>query len=109
MECIPTSHPSSSPYTHVETVGHYYFTKLLIPVLTATAKKTPAGTVRVVNVSSLGHHYGASEGISWATLAPGNDSLEPRKKLGVTKLYGQSKLVWWTNPAPKLLLGANFW
>ncbi|KAN0127177.1 NAD-P-binding protein [Lactarius tabidus] len=73
-------------------LGHYYFTKLLIPVLTATAKKTPAGTVRVVNVSSLGHNYGAKDGISWPTLAPGNDSLEARKKLGVTKLYGQSKL-----------------
>ncbi|KAH9059516.1 NAD(P)-binding protein [Lactarius vividus] len=65
-------------------LGHFYFTKLLLPVLTATAKKTPPGTVRVVNVSSIGHQ--------WATLAPGNDSLEARKKLNTTKLYGQSKL-----------------
>ncbi|KAN0125440.1 hypothetical protein V8E53_015491, partial [Lactarius tabidus] len=28
-------------------LGHFFFTKLLLPVLTATAKKTPAGTVRV--------------------------------------------------------------
>ncbi|KAH9035968.1 NAD(P)-binding protein [Lactarius hengduanensis] len=73
-------------------LGHFYLTKLLLPVLTATAKKTPAGTVRVVNVSSIAHQYGAPEGIRWATLAPGNDSLEARKKLTSTKLYGQSKL-----------------
>ncbi|KAH9023935.1 NAD-P-binding protein [Lactarius hengduanensis] len=73
-------------------LGHFYLTKLLLPVLTATAKKTPVGTVRVVNVSSIAHLYGASEGIRWATLAPGNDSLEAREKLGSTKLYGQSKL-----------------
>ncbi|KAH9179024.1 NAD(P)-binding protein [Lactarius sanguifluus] len=73
-------------------LGHFYLTKLLLPILTATAKKTPAGTVRVVNVSSLGHQYGPPEGIRWATLAPGNDSLEARKKLNTTKLYGQSKL-----------------
>jgi len=71
-------------------LGHFYLTKSLLPVLTATAKKTPAGTVRVVNVSSIGHNYGAPEGIRWATLA--KDSLEARKKLGTTKLYGQSKL-----------------
>ncbi|KAH9005636.1 NAD-P-binding protein [Lactarius hatsudake] len=73
-------------------LGHFYLTKLLLPVLTATAKKTSAGTVRVVNVSSIAHQYGAPEGIRWATLAPGNDSFEARKELTSTKLYGQSKL-----------------
>ncbi|KAH8992672.1 NAD(P)-binding protein [Lactarius akahatsu] len=93
----------NSPIDHVTTqgfdmqfgtnvLGHFYLTKLLLPVLTATAKKTPAGTVRVVNVSSIAHQYGAPEGIRWATLAPGNDSLEARKELTSTKLYGQSKL-----------------
>ena len=48
-------------------------------------------------MSSLGHYYGAPEGIRWATLTPGDDSLAARKKLGTTKLYGQSKLV--TNPS----------
>ena len=81
----------------MNTAGHFYLTKLLLPVLTATAKKTPAGTVRVVNVSSMGHHYRAPEGIRWATLA--NDSLKARKKFGTTKLYGQSKLVRSTNTA----------
>jgi retinol dehydrogenase-12 len=73
-------------------LGHFFFTKLLLPVLTATAKKTPAGTVRVVNVSSLGHNYIPSEGIRWTTLTSGNDALAERKKLGETKVYGQSKL-----------------
>jgi len=73
-------------------LGHFYLTKLLLPILTATAKKSPPGTVRVVNVSSIGHYYGAPEGIRWATLTPGDDSLAARKKLGASKLYGQSKL-----------------
>ena len=59
----------------------------------ATAKNSPAGTVRVVNVSSLGHYRGAPEGIRWSSVSPGNDALEARKKLGTTRLYGQSKLV----------------
>ncbi|KAI0305197.1 NAD-binding protein [Multifurca ochricompacta] len=73
-------------------LGHFYFTTLLLPVLTATAKKVPAGTVRVVNVSSIGHNMGAPETIRWSTLATGNDALEARKKLGTSKLYGQSKM-----------------
>jgi len=47
--------------------------------------------VRVVNVSSLGHYLGAPEGIRWTTIVPGAESLEARRKLGSTRLYGQSK------------------
>ncbi|KAH9959426.1 NAD-binding protein [Russula dissimulans] len=72
-------------------LGHFYLTKLFLPVLSATAKKSPSGTVRVVNVSSIGHYLGAPEGIRWSTLGPGNDSLAARKKLGTARLYGQSK------------------
>ncbi|KAI0253336.1 hypothetical protein BJV78DRAFT_203386 [Lactifluus subvellereus] len=72
-------------------LGHFYLTKLLLPVLTETAKKAPAKTVRVINVSSIGH-YGAAEGIRWSTLAPGNESLEARKKFGSARLFFQSKL-----------------
>jgi hypothetical protein len=46
---------------------------------------------------------GAPEGIRWATLAPGNDSLAARKKLGTARLYGQSKLVKTTSPRLILL------
>jgi len=72
-------------------LGHFYFTKLLLPLLTATAKNAPANSVRVINVSSLGHYLGAPEGIRWDTLARGQESLEARRKLGSARLFGQSK------------------
>ena len=53
----------------------------------------------MVTVSSLAHYNSASEGIRWTTLATGNDALAARKKLGTAKLYGQSKLVRYTNAA----------
>jgi retinol dehydrogenase-12 len=74
-------------------VGHFYLTKLLLPVLKAAAKGSPAGTVRVVNMSSIAHYMSASEGIRWTTLGPGADAAAARKKLGVARLFGQSKLV----------------
>ena len=73
-------------------VGHFYLTKLLLPVLKAAAKGSP-GTVRVVNMSSIAHYMSASEGIRWTTLGPGTDAAVARKKLGVARLFGQSKLV----------------
>ena len=73
--------------------GHFYLTKLLLPVLTATAKNAPPGSVRVVHVSSLGHQMTPPEGIRWSTLKPGDDFLALAKKIGALKLYGQSKLV----------------
>jgi hypothetical protein len=73
--------------------GHFYLTKLLLPLLTATAKNSPSRTVRVVNVSSVGHLRPAREGIRWSSISPGDDSLKVRKKLGPSRLYGQSKLV----------------
>jgi NAD(P)-dependent dehydrogenase (short-subunit alcohol dehydrogenase family) len=73
-------------------LGHFYLTKLLLPLLTATAKNSPSRTVRVINVSSAGHLMPAPEGIRWTSISPGNDSLKVRKKLGAARLYGQSKL-----------------
>lgn len=73
--------------------GHFYLTKLLLPVLKAAAKSSPAGTVRVVNMSSIGHYMSAPEGIQWSTLGPGADAPVARKKLGLTRLSAQSKLV----------------
>jgi NAD(P)-dependent dehydrogenase (short-subunit alcohol dehydrogenase family) len=73
-------------------LGHFYLTKLLLPVLTVTARNS-SGIVRVVNVASIGHEKGAPEGIRWSTVVPdGNDAVEARKKLGTPRLYGQSKL-----------------
>lgn len=73
--------------------GHFYLTGFLLPVLAVTAKNSPSGTVRVVNVSSLGHYREAREGIRWTSVSPRNDSLEARKNLGSVGLYGQIKLV----------------
>jgi retinol dehydrogenase-12 len=73
--------------------GHFYLTRLLLPLLLATAKKSPAGSVRVVNLSSMAHNRAAPEGIRWSSLLNGNGSLGARKELGTTRLYGQSKLV----------------
>lgn len=39
-------------------VGHFYFTKLLLPILLATAKTTTSGKVRVVSTSSMAHLMG---------------------------------------------------
>ena len=73
--------------------GHFYFTKLLLPLLTVTAKNSPQKSVRVVNVSSIGHYVVPPDGIQWSTLSPGEDYLAMGKKIGALKLYGQSKLV----------------
>lgn len=86
--------------------GHFYLTKLLLPLLTATATKAPEKTVRVVNVSSLSHYLGAPEGIRWTTIVPGTQSLEARKKLGSARLYGQSKTVR-SISSPTMLLVSN--
>ena len=67
-------------------VGHFYFTKLLLPTLLSSAKTSPNGKARVINVSSAGHHFGS---IDFNTL---KDGPARKKKLSAT-LYGQSKLV----------------
>ena len=43
----------------------YLFTRELLPVLQETAKKQPEGTVRIVNVSSNGHNFAPTGGISF--------------------------------------------
>lgn len=66
--------------------GHFYFTKLLLPTLIATAKTSPDGKARVVNTSSLGHIY---YGLDFNTFKDG----PARKRHGKTRLYSQSKYV----------------
>ncbi|KAG1899527.1 uncharacterized protein F5891DRAFT_402704 [Suillus fuscotomentosus] len=65
-------------------LGHYYFTKLLLPILTSTAKATSEGKVRVVNVASCAHLFG---GLDFNTFKDG----PARKKCSKGKLYNQSK------------------
>ncbi|KAG6333363.1 hypothetical protein ID866_5728 [Astraeus odoratus] len=65
-------------------LGHFYFTKLLLPILLSTAKSSPNGTVRVVNTSSNGHWF---SGLDFDTF---KDSPK-RRGMASMKLYGQSK------------------
>jgi len=67
-------------------LGHFYFTKLLLPTLLATARISPDGKARIVNTSSIGHEF--SSGIDYNTLKES----PARKKKGVQFLYTQSKL-----------------
>lgn len=68
--------PNPEPYT-----GHWFFTQLLIPQLTA------AGSSRVVNVSSHGHVL--VDGINWDSARDGS----ARQKMKSLDLYNQSKFV----------------
>jgi len=65
-------------------IGHFYFTKLLLPVLLSTAENAPKGDVRVVNVASNGHM------MSDINIATFKDSPARRKRSSMM-LYGQSK------------------
>ncbi|KAJ8591108.1 NAD(P)-binding protein [Rhizopogon salebrosus TDB-379] len=65
-------------------LGHFYFTKLLLPTLLATAKSAPDGKVRVITTSSSAHTLG---GLNFNTFK----DCPARKKLSIWELYGQSK------------------
>ncbi|KDR82951.1 hypothetical protein GALMADRAFT_238648 [Galerina marginata CBS 339.88] len=67
-------------------LGHFYFTKLLLPALLAGAKASPDGKARVVNTSSSTSLF--VSGIDFNTL---KDTPARKKKLTST-LYSQSKL-----------------
>jgi NAD(P)-dependent dehydrogenase (short-subunit alcohol dehydrogenase family) len=64
-------------------MGHALLTKLLLPTLLKTAED-PAADVRIVNVSSIGHHMAPPGGIIFET--------EQLMKQSPFRLYGQSKL-----------------
>ena len=67
-------------------LGHFYFTKLLLPTLLSAAKSAPEGTARIVNTSSNGHWFG---NLMYDTMKDG----PARRKQGPWELYGQSKTV----------------
>ncbi|KAA1472590.1 NAD-P-binding protein [Dentipellis sp. KUC8613] len=76
-------------------LGHFFFTKCLLPIFlrTAKAESNPTHKVRVVNTSSNGHELlTVPGGIDWTALGKGDEALKKRKKLGPQKLYGMSKL-----------------
>ncbi|KAG6374110.1 NAD(P)-binding protein [Boletus reticuloceps] len=68
--------------THV--LGHFYLTKLLLPILTSTAKSSPEGTVRIVNTTSAAQGQGK---LRFDTFMDG-----PKRRADNTfRLYAQSK------------------
>ncbi|KAH7400280.1 hypothetical protein BKA64DRAFT_622930 [Cadophora sp. MPI-SDFR-AT-0126] len=67
-------------------LSHYLLTYLLTPILLETAAKSPAGTVRIVNVASSNHAKAPAGGIDFQDINMRNPKYDPWVK------YGQSKL-----------------
>jgi len=67
-------------------LGHFYFTKLLLPALLAGTKTSPDGKARIVNVSSSGHLF--ASGLDFNAFKEG----PARTKKGTQVLYAASKL-----------------
>ncbi|KAG1777944.1 hypothetical protein EV702DRAFT_1098748 [Suillus placidus] len=66
-------------------LGHFYFTKLVMPALLAGAAQSPDGTARIVNTASNAHWFGS---LDYNTF---KDS-PARKKKSPMSLYAQSKM-----------------
>ncbi|KAF8231776.1 NAD(P)-binding protein [Tricholoma matsutake] len=67
-------------------LGHFYLTKLLMPLLLSGAKSSPDGKSRVVNVSSVGHIMASN--LDFNTFKDGPARRRPSVR---SLLYGQSK------------------
>ncbi|KAF5337980.1 hypothetical protein D9758_014328 [Tetrapyrgos nigripes] len=67
--------------------GHFYFTKLLLPILLLTARRSPDGKVRIVNTSSNAH-----TGCNKLNHESFWDGAVRRKMSSYSDLYPQSKL-----------------
>lgn len=72
-------------------LGHFYFTKLLLPTLIESAKTSPDGKARVFNTSSFGHEL--AKGLDFDTFRNEGPGEKKRNKVGTTELYNQSKFV----------------
>ena len=68
-------------------VGHYLFTRELLPLLEAGAKSSSDGKSRVVTTSSIASER--ADRIRWDTLEDG----PARRKMSPRQLYDQSKFV----------------
>ncbi|KAF5337983.1 hypothetical protein D9758_014325 [Tetrapyrgos nigripes] len=68
-------------------LGHFYFTKLLLPILLSTARRSPDGKARIVNTSSNAH-----TGCNKLNHDSFRDGTVRRKMSGLMDLYAQSKL-----------------
>lgn len=68
--------------------GHFYLTQLLLPLLLSTAGSAEKGSVRIVNLSSCGHHMVGKVPIEYETL---RESPLRRKRKLEGYSYFQSK------------------
>ncbi|KAF9013215.1 hypothetical protein BDQ17DRAFT_1321094 [Cyathus striatus] len=73
-------------FTSYLTMGHYYLTKLLLPLLTSTAKFIPERKARIIQTASIGHIL-----IDHLYLNTFKDG-PARRKMTEQKMYSQSKL-----------------
>ncbi|THH11753.1 hypothetical protein EW146_g7938 [Bondarzewia mesenterica] len=74
-------------------LGHFFLTNLLLPALKRAATTSPSKSARVVSIASSLHGlYLVPNSIDWDSLKKGTSAFSARKKLGLDKLYGQSKL-----------------
>ena len=67
-------------------LGHFYLTKLLLPILMSTSKSSLDGTVRVVNMASVAHLVSK---LKFDTFVDG----PKRRADSAYRLYAQSKIV----------------
>ena len=72
--------------TSVVTVGHFYFTELLMPALLAVAEQTQGEKARVVTTSSSANYLAT---LTWDSFVDG----PKRRSMGISDLYSQSKHV----------------
>jgi len=71
-------------------LGHFYFTKLLLPTMLSTAKNSPPNTVRIVHTSSSAQVF--ENTIDFETLFEGKEKNKKRWKRSKFSLYAQSKI-----------------
>ncbi|KAK0243938.1 hypothetical protein EDD85DRAFT_180695 [Armillaria nabsnona] len=69
----------------VNVVGHFYFTKLLLPALLAVSQNTPGTEARIVNTASFASEM--ADKLDYDTFKDG----PIRRKLGSVSMYYQSK------------------
>lgn len=74
-------------------LGHFYLTQLLLPTLIASAKSSPEGKARVVNVSSTAHLRSTSVSAGGPVLLDTLVDGPKRRQMGTGPLYSQSKSV----------------
>ncbi|KAH8822871.1 NAD-binding protein [Flagelloscypha sp. PMI_526] len=71
----------------VAVIGHFYFTKLLLPTLLASNKESPQTPSRVVHVSSIGHHL--TKGLQFEAF---KDGAYRNQNVSSAEMYSEAKL-----------------